>query len=391
MLTLEEALEMVLSSARQLGSERVDLAVALNRILAEDVTSDIDVPPFDRSAMDGYACRRTDLASELLVVETIRAGCAPRETVGPNQCSKIMTGAVVPQGADCVIMKEYTDAPRESAVRFVGDKTADNICLKGEDIGAGEVVLRGGTRIRPQHIATLATVGCTHPLVSEQPKVGILSTGDELVKPDEKPGYSQIRESNSHQLSAQIGQIGGMARNYGIVPDHRQDTDKALREAMAENDVVILSGGVSAGDYDFVPDVMTQIGINVLFRKIAIKPGKPTVFGVWDDVYCFGLPGNPVSSFVVFELLVKPFMYRLMGHDYRPPRVRVSLATKVSRRKTERRSWIPVVIMDDLRAEPVEYHGSADIRALADAHGLISLDIGVAEIPEGTTVWVVLI
>jgi molybdopterin molybdotransferase len=391
MLALEQASKIVLSSARQLDSERVNMAAAVGRILAEDITSDIDVPPFNKSAMDGYACRRTDLANELLVVETIQAGRPPGETVGPNQCSKIMTGAMVPQAADCVVMKEYVDAPTEKTVRLVGDKTADNICLRGEDIRAGEVVLRRGTHIRPQHIAVLATVGCTRPLVSERPKVGVISTGDELVRPAEKPGYSQIRESNSHQLSAQIGQIGGMASNYGIVPDRRQDTDRALREAIVENDVVILSGGVSAGDYDFVPDVMTQIGIDVLFHKIAVRPGKPTVFGVCNDVYCFGLPGNPVASFLVFELLVKPFLYRLMGHDYRPLRACMPLATKVKRRKTERQSWIPVAITEDLTAEPLEYHGSADIRALADADGLISLDTGIAEIEKGMVVCVMLI
>ncbi|UCE49846.1 MAG: molybdopterin molybdotransferase MoeA [Phycisphaerales bacterium] len=391
MLSLEEASKIVLSSARQLDSERVDMAMTVGRILAEDITSDIDVPPFIRSAMDGYACRRADLANELLVIETIRAGCTPSEIVGPNQCSKIMTGAMVPQGADCVVMVEQTEMKAASAVRFTGNQTRDNIRPRGEDIRAGKVILRRGIRIRPQHIAVLATVGCTRPLVSERPKVGIISTGDELVRPAKNPKCSQIRESNSHQLSAQIGQIGGIASSYGIVPDHQQDIDRALREAIAENDVVVLSGGVSAGDCDFVPDVMTQIGIDVLFRKIAVKPGKPTVFGVWDDVYCFGLPGNPVASFVVFELLVKPFLYGLMGHNYRPPRACAPLATKVGRRKTDRQSWIPVVITEDLTAEPLEYHGSADIRALADADGLISLDTGIAEVEKGTVVCITLI
>ena len=391
MLALEEASKTVLSSARQLDSERVNMAAAVGRVLAEDVISDIDVPQFDRSAMDGYACRRTDLANELSVIETIRAGCAPRETVGPNQCSKIMTGAMVPQGADCVVMVEQTEMQTATTVRFTGSQTKDNVRPRGEDIRAGEIVLRRGARIGPQHIAALATVGCTHPLVSRRPKVGVISTGDELVSPGEKPGCSQIRESNSHQLSAQVEQIGGIVTNYGIVADNRQDIDRVMRTSVINNDVVILSGGVSVGDYDYVPDVMREIGINVLFHTIAIKPGKPTVFGVCDDVCCFGLPGNPVASFVVFELLVKPFLFKMMGHHYRPAYACTPLASAIRRSETQRQSWIPVAITEDLTAEPLEYHGSADIRALADADGLISLDAGVAEIEKGTTVCVMLI
>lgn len=391
MLALEKASQTVLSSARLLGSESVEMGCATNRILAEDVVSDVDMPPFDRSAMDGYACRRADLTNELSVIETIPAGYVPRETIGANQCAKIMTGAMVPQGADCVVMVEQTEMSAPSAIRFAGKRTMDNIRPQGEDVKAGEVVLRRGTRIRPQHIAVMAAVGCTSPRVFQKPKVGVISTGDELIVADGRPGRSQIRESNGHQLCAQIEQIGGVANNYGIVADCRHDIDGALRKAISKNNVVLLSGGVSVGDYDYVPEVMNQIGVDVLFHEIAVKPGKPTLFGVRDDAYCFGLPGNPVASFVVFELLVKPFLYRLMGHDYRPPRACMALAADVRRRKAERQSWIPVAITEDLTAEPLEYHGSADIGALAEADGLISLDMGVAEISEGVNVCVMLI
>ncbi len=361
MLALEDATQAVLSSARQLDSEHVDINVAVNRILAEDVISDIDMPPFNRSAMDGYACRRADLANELSVIETIRAGYAPRKTIGKNQCVKIMTGGVVPQGADCVIMAEQTEMQTASTIRFTERQTADNICPQGEDMQAGEAVLRKGTRIKAQHIATLAAVGCVNPCVSQQPRVGVISTSDELVKPEEKPRYAQIRESNGHQLSAQIRQLGGIVKNYGIIPDFRQDIDRMLRKAIVENNVVVFTGGVSAGDYDYVPGIMSQLGVDVIFDKVAVKPGKPTVFGVCNGVYCFGLPGNPVASFVVFELLVKPFLYEIMGHEHKPMISCMRLAVPLRRKKTERQSWIPVVVDDIGTARPIEYHGSAHI------------------------------
>ncbi|MHC4574152.1 MAG: molybdopterin molybdotransferase MoeA, partial [Planctomycetota bacterium] len=183
MLTFDQGLEMVLGSARELGAERVDIAHALNRVLAEDVTSDMDMPPFNKAVMDGYACRREDLGNELLVIETVPAGAPAQKSVGPNQCAKIMTGAAVPQGADCVIMKEFVETLGENTVRFVSENAAANICLQGEDAKAGDVVLRRGTLLRPQHIAVLASVGCVQPVAARRPRVGVIATGDELVEP----------------------------------------------------------------------------------------------------------------------------------------------------------------------------------------------------------------
>jgi molybdopterin molybdotransferase len=302
-----------------------------------------------------------------------------------------MTGAAVPQGADCVIMVEFTENPTANTIRFVGEYTVDNICLKGKDIKAGEVVLQKGSRIRPQHISVLASVGCAQPVVSKRPRAAVIATGDELVQPASKPGPSQIRNSNSFQLAAQVESVGAVARNYGIA----KDTDKAINEmfkkAVEENDVVVVSGGVSVGDFDLVPGIFKQNNINLLFEKVAMKPGRPTVFGVSDKVYCFGLPGNPVSTFVLFELLVKPFLYKLMGHDYTPPAIQMPLGESIRRVKTERQSWIPIVITDTGTLKAVEYHGSAHINALCIADGVISIDVGVAEIEKGTIVRVRLI
>lgn len=391
MILFEEALRTVLDSARRLGTERVDIANAINRILVEDAKSDMDMPPFNKSAMDGYACRRADLANELEVVETIPAGYIPTKSIEPNQCAKIMTGASVPQGADCVVMVEFTENPTDSTVRFIGENTADNICQKGEDIKAGQVVLSKGTRIRPQHIAVLASVGCAQPVVSKMPSVAVLATGDELVQPTSRPGPSQIRNSNSFQLTAQVESMGTVAKNYGIAKDTDKAIDKMFKKAVEENDVVIVSGGVSMGDYDLVPGIFRQNNIDLLFEKIAIKPGKPTVFGVSENIFCFGLPGNPVSTFALFELLVKPFLYKMMGYDYTPDVVKMPLAESFRRKKVDRQTWIPVVITNAGMLKPIDYHGSAHINALCIADGLISIGIGVEEIEKGTIVPVRLI
>lgn len=391
MLPFDEALKIVLDSARKLGSERVDIARAANRILAEDVESDMDIPPRDRAVVDGYACRRQDLANELKIIETIPAGMPPKKTIGPNQCAKIMTGATLPGGADCVFMVEFMENPTSGTVRFTGENTNDNIRPQGRDIKAGRVVLRAGSRIRPQDIAVLATVGHAEVIAAKKPKAGIIATGDELVEPHSKPSPWRLRNSNSPQLAAQLESAGTVVTDYGIAKDTTDEIDATFKKAAEENDVVLLSGGVSMGDFDLVPEILKQNNIELLFEKIAVKPGKPTVFGASTGLYCFGLPGNPVSTFVMFELLVKPFLYKLMGHDYTPPNIRMPLDESISRKDTERRGWIPVKITDAGTLIKVEYHGSGHINALCGADGLICMEVGVAEIPKGTIVRIRLI
>ena len=391
MLPFEKAFETVLSSARQLDTERIEFECALNRILAEDVRSDMDIPPFNKSAMDGYACRRADLSNELTVVETIPAGYVPQKSIETNQCSKIMTGSMVPKAADCVIMKEYVETVSENTIRFVGEKTADNICQKAEDISTGDIVLCKGIVLRPQHIAVLASAGNTQPLVSKRPNVAVIATGTELVEPKSKPGASQIRNSNSFQLAVQIESMGATATNYGVAGDTAEQIDIVFRKAFAQSDVVIVSGGVSVGDFDFVPGIFKQNKVDLLFEKIAIKPGKPTVFGVSQEKYCFGLPGNPVSTFVLFEILVKPFLYKLMGHDHKPLDVQMPLDESLINRKAKRQRLLPVTITEKGTVRAVEYHGSAHINSLCGADGLVSMDVGVAEIKKGTIVKVRLI
>lgn len=386
MLPFEQALKIVLDSARELGTEQVDIEHVLNRVLAEDVTSDIDMPPFDKSAMDGFACRRQDLADELLIIETIPAGKSPQKKIGPGQCAKIMTGSMVPCGADCVIMKEFVEYTADDRIRFVGEKTDDNICPRAEDVKAGDVVLERGLLIKPQHVAILASVGHVHPLVAKRPSIAVIATGDELAHPAATPGPSQIRNSNSFQISAQVEDIGLPVENYGAVKDTVAAMDETFNRAFNETDVAVISGGVSVGDYDLVPQILKRNNFELLIERIAVKPGRPTVFGICGHVYCFALPGNPLSNFVTFELLVKPFLYKMMGHNFRPPVSYRKLTKTITRKKADRDSWLPVAFTDDGRAASLEYHGPAHIGALAAADGLICVPAGIKEIKEDSIV-----
>lgn len=385
MVTFEVALQIVNSSAILLPKENVQLEESMNRILAEDVTADMDMPPFDKSAMDGFACRREDLSEQLEIVETIKAGDVPQKKIGSNQCARIMTGSKVPEGADCVVMVEQTEKLTDNFIRFTGSKTADNIARKAEDIKVGDTVLWKGTLLQPQHIAVLASVGCVNPLVYKQPRVAILTTGDEIVEPHIKPEGTCIRNSNGIQLVNQVKKLGAIANYMGIVGDTPEETDLAIKKALAENDVIILTGGVSMGDFDFVPEILKKNEVDILFEKVAVKPGRPTVFGKKQNRFVFGLPGNPVSSFIIFELIAKPFIYRLMGHDYKPVQLQVPVGLDYSRKKADRIAWTPVKL-ENGTAIPVDYHGSAHIHSLCFSNGLMAMDVGISEYKKGELV-----
>lgn len=388
MITQQEAYDIMMGRARPLDSEPVGLDEALNRVLAEDVQSDMDMPPFVKSAMDGYACRREDMAKQLQVVEVLKAGEVPQRSIGPGECAKIMTGGMVPEGADCVVIVEASEEVDENTVRFTTDSTPDNYCPKGEDIQVGDVVLRAGTRLQSQHIAMLASVGCVRPEVARQPRVGIIATGDELVEPEVKPEVSQIRTSNSHQLVAQVHGAHAIPTYYGIARDTEESLDATLKKAIAESDIVLLSGGVSMGDFDLVPGIMKANGLEILFDEIAVQPGKPTTFAVSDNMYCVGLPGNPVAAFTQFEHLVKPLLYRLMGHDYRPLNLRLPMALARTRKRAVRESWFLAKITGDGTVLPCEFHGSAHVNALCEADVLATMPMGVASLDEGELVTV---
>ncbi|MCX6285120.1 MAG: molybdopterin molybdotransferase MoeA [Bacteroidetes bacterium] len=387
MIPFEEALNIVLNNAIPFGEEVVGMESAAGRILSRDVFSDIDMPPFDKSAVDGFACRMRDAGygMELRVIETIAAGSVPSMAIQEGECSRIMTGGMLPVGADAVIMVEDTEISSAGTIKFIKEKTAINICYRAEDIRNGQKVLEKGTRIEPAHFAVLASVGNTGIHVARQPHIGIISTGNELVEPGQKPEGARIRNSNAWQLLAQARQIPALCSYYGIADDSLEELKDKISMGLFEADIVILTGGVSMGDFDYVPEAMESLGAKILFKSVAIQPGRPTVFARYNEQFIFGLPGNPVSSFVLFELMVKPFVLKMMGCNEIPRVHAMPMGVDFSRKKSSRKSVIPVTV-DGGAVYPIEYHGSAHINAYTRAGGMMIMDIGQTEIRKGEPV-----
>ena len=364
MLDLEEALNLFKDIDFQMPTEEVILKNSHNRVLALDILSDIDIPPFDKSAMDGYACRKADLNIELKVTGTIHAGEEHGYTVRPGTCIKIMTGASLPKGADTVIIFEDTMESGKDMIRFLKTGSKSNICYQGEDVKKSETVLRKGTLLLPHHIGILASVGATRILVYSLPGIALISTGSELVEPDIAPGESKIRNSNAYNLMAQLGRMGIEPYYAGIVHDDPETLKSIINKLVPKNDILILTGGASAGEHDYVPGVLENSGLKIFFNRIAIQPGKPVSFAGGKNKFCFGLSGNPVSSYLQFELLVKPFIYKIMGYSYKYPIINTQLVNQISRKKADRLKFFPVRFTPDHKAEEIKFNGSAHIAGL---------------------------
>jgi len=326
-LNFDEALKNWLSYVGRLDPEIVNLDGALSRILAADLYSDIDVSPFDNSAMDGFALRADDIASatigspvDLEVSVCIAAGDYWEGKLQPGQIARIMTGAPVPAGADTVVKVEDTTTLSCSSdsgqvtVRFSAPSPqGNNIRLKGEEVAAAERVLKQGEYLNPAAIGLLAATGNVQVPVYRQPTVGIISTGEELVPATELPLQGKIRNTNSPSLAAQAGAAGAQVRQYENIPDTLKDTIAVFKKAAAECDLIISSGGVSVGDFDFVEKAVRQIG-ELHFASVQMRPGKPQTTGLIEDTPFFGLPGNPASAYLGFELFVRPAILKMSGH-----------------------------------------------------------------------------
>ena len=386
MISFEDAFKIVMESAFEIDSETISFNDSSGRILDEDIVSDMDMPPFNRSAVDGYASRRIDINNDLEVIEVIAAGKEPLRIVTKDQCSKIMTGAIVPEDCDVVFMVEESEILKNDKIRFTGSDPKLNISFKGEDVKVGDIVLKKCRFIQPQDVAIMASVGHIRVKVKKKPVVGILSTGDELIDPSEFPLISQIRNSNAYQLSAQVDRAGGKGMDWGIAPDKESDTFELIEKAINKSDVVIITGGVSMGDFDFVPSVLSRAGVKIMFDRVNVQPGKPTTFGTHPKALIFGLPGNPVSSFIQFEMLVRPLLNKMMGYNWLPAEYKLPMAVNYERKSSERLGLVPVFINNDMKVVPVDFHGSAHITALSESDGLIALKPGIRSVTKGKIV-----
>ena len=315
-LPVEEALGIVLEQASPLSLETIPLGSAAGRVLAEEVLSDADQPPFPKAMMDGYARRSRDLDRlpvVLSVVEEIAAGQVPERTLAAGEAALIMTGAPVPEGADAVQMVEKTEPAGEGSVRILeAVGPGANIAPRGRDLKAGSLVLSPGHRLSPAGIGLLASAGRHEVGVRRAPRIAIAATGDELVEVHRAPGPGQIRNSNGPALAACARLQGSAPDEIGIVPDDRRALSAAIARGLS-GDLLLLSGGVSMGVHDLVEDALEEQEVEIFFRKVSIRPGKPAVFGRKGACLVFGLPGNPVSSLVVFQVLAAPAIRKMLG------------------------------------------------------------------------------
>jgi len=400
MIQVQEALDKILSQIQFKGVERVPLGQALGRVLTEDVVSRINNPPLDNSAMDGYAVIAEDIQSatpenpvKLEMVEEIAAGYTAKGTLKPGQTMRIMTGAPIPPGADAVLMQEDTQKDGDSILCLDRADVEENIRRAGEDIKIGESVLKKGTTLSPAHIGMLAVIGRSQIAVGQRPTVAILSTGDEILELDETPEGPQIFNSNGHMLAAQIKSAGGIPVYLGIAKDTEEDLMEKFAWAL-KADIVVSSGGVSVGDYDLVKSTLQKMGQEMLFWKVAMKPGKPLAFGRIGKTPIFGLPGNPVSSFVSFEQFVRPSLRKVLGcSDLSHKTVQAKL-TRTIHKKPGRLHFLSSIVSwadGEYTVTPAGEQGSGILKSAANANGLLIFPLEAEEIKQGQEVAVQLL
>ena len=397
MLQVEEAQTSVMAEITSGAIETVDLSDAHGRVLREDVVAPSDAPAADNSAMDGYAVRAQDIATvpaTLPVVGDIPAGHPAKHPLAPETAMRIMTGAFVPDGADTVVQVELTDGGMDRVTIHRTLAGGANIRKRGEDMRAGDVVLRQGLRIGAPQLAVLAGVGKTRVRVGRRPTVAILSTGDELIEAGAPPAAGKIVNTNALLLAALIAEAGGIARRLPIVRDTREATIAALESAL-ESDFVISSGGVSVGAYDFVKEALEAVGAETKFWRVSMKPGKPVVLSRRGDRIVFGLPGNPVSCFVSFHLFVRPALRKAAGEEgpLLPGAVRATLTAPI-RSAGDRRLYARVRVETRdgaLVATPLTSQSSGALTSMLGANGLAVVAEGTTRVEAGEAVPVLLL
>ncbi|MCP9496723.1 MAG: molybdopterin molybdotransferase MoeA [Pyrinomonadaceae bacterium MAG19_C2-C3] len=395
MIPVNQALEIIRAEIESFGSERIELSKALGRVLRQDVVADCDLPPFNRSQMDGYAVRSvdtTDAPLTLRLVGEAAAGSAWKGELKAGEAVRIMTGAPVPVGADAVQRLEVAHESADKTFVEINEVTpcGQFIIERASEVREGVRVLAAGERITANMVATLASFGYDTVDVGKRPHVAIMATGAELVPPGVRPAESQIRDSNSHSIEALVQLAGGLPRRLPIVGDNPAALKLAISEAIQDADVVILSGGVSVGDYDFTKPVLRELGAQIFFERVRVRPGKPTVFAKINDVLIFGLPGNPVSAAVTFNLFARPALLWMQGTTDATLRESRALLSHRVKSARERTSYLPARIKhdDDGRSivEPLKWGGSSDFVSFARAEALIVVPADVGTLNAHTPV-----
>ena len=395
MIPVADAIQIVLDQTTTLPAESVALADALGKILAEDIVADTDLPPFDRAQMDGYALRAADVAStpaRLRIVGESAAGAGWHHEMKAGEVVRIMTGAPVPAGADAVqqveLTREVDDADFVEILEPV--KTGRSIVKQADEIRVGETVLRAGEEINAAMIATLASFGYAQVNVGRRPRVSVMATGSELVDVSHKPGRDQIRDSNNYTIAAYASLAGATVERLPLVGDDTEELKRQIAKAAAASDVLITSGGVSMGVYDFTKAALKELGAEIFFERVALRPGKPTVFARLGDALVFGLPGNPVSVAVTFNLFARTALRVMQGAKAATLPADTAVLARDLKGSMDRESYLPGILRTDekgtLLAEPLKWGGSSDFVSFARTTALINVPRGVGRIETGSPV-----
>lgn len=386
MLSVKEARQQMLETIPVLPTEKREILECSDYVLAESLHAAENIPPFDNSAMDGFAVRSADVNGAtnenpvvLSVVETVAAGYAPERHITPGEAARIMTGAMMPNGADAVVMQEVTKLDGDMVSIFESVEKDDNVRFTGESVKQDDCVMSPGKVLRPPEISMLASLNCSEVTVYRKPKVAVVSTGDELTPLGEPLMPGRIRDSNRYGMYAQVQNAGGTPIDMGIAPDDEVETERIFRESIAKADGLITSGGVSVGEHDVVKNVLTKLG-KMNFWRVAMKPGKPQAYGIIDGKPIFGLPGNPVSALVVFELFVRPALLKMAGHtELLRPTFTATLESDVTNRDG-RVNYMRAILTKQnghYLAKTTGPQGSGILHSLVLANGLITIPAGV--------------
>ena len=396
MIPIAEAIEIVLSQASHLGVESVQLKNSVGRFLAEDIIADTDLPPFDRAQMDGYAVRADDVANtpaRLRIVGESAAGAGWHHEMNSGEAVRIMTGAPVPKGADAVQQVELTREVNGDVEILESVSSGRSIVRQASEIKAGETVLRPGEQISAAMIATLASFGYAEVKVGRRPRVAVMATGSELVDVDQKPARDQIRDSNNYTIEVYASQSNAIVARLPLAGDDTEELKRAMREAADTCDVLITSGGVSMGVYDFTKAALKELGAEIFFERVALRPGKPTVFARLGKALVFGLPGNPVSVAVTFNLFARTVLRAMQGATHTTLEVDHAILARDLKGSIDRESYLPAILRTDERgtllAEPLKWGGSSDFVSFARATALINIPAGAKAIEANSLVKVV--
>jgi len=377
-------------------TEIINIKKAFMRTLAKNVYAKIESPTFSKSTMDGYAYIKKNKENKYKVIENIiiKAGDTYKKSIKENECIKIMTGAMTPPNANYVQRVEWTSKIKsnngDSFIEFRNDEPSNNIIKKGINQKKGDILLTKRI-LKPRDIAILLSSGYSSIEVFKTLRVGIVSTGNELIDAGKKITLGKIYDSNGIQIFTQCLEVGLSPKFYGIVKDDLNKTKKIFEDILKENDILIVSGGVSMGDFDYVPQALKDLGYKIILHGISIKPGKPSLFAKKNDKVVFGLPGNPVASFVIFNILILPYIHACYNIDYKENYFKAKLTKTITKKESDRVEYLPAIVETNdhcVTAEQVLYHGSSMINAFAFANALIKIEIGINHIEKGENVYV---